>query len=68
MDNILFSKKDLKACGENAINGSNTTVLPNFTFSECSALCVQSLLSINSELLSVYAGVPVKKIKARNEN
>tara|TARA_B100001013_G_C24559625_1_gene421945 strand:+ start:410 stop:973 length:564 start_codon:yes stop_codon:yes gene_type:complete len=49
------------------IVGANSTVLPNVLFSEGSVLGAQSLLNVNPDPWSIYAGIPAKRIKSRKK-
>lgn len=47
--------------------GANSTILPNCVLEEGTAVGAMSLVKDNLESWSIYAGVPVKKIKERNQ-
>jgi len=53
--------------GKHSIVGANSVVLPNVTFEEGASLGALSLAKANLEAWSLYAGVPAKKIKNRDE-
>ncbi len=49
------------------IVGANSTVLPNVVFEDGSAVGAQSLVKSSLEAWSLYAGVPARFVKVRNE-
>lgn len=51
-----------------SIVGSGTVILPNVTFAEGAAVGALSLVKTNLEAWYLYAGIPSKKIKRRNES
>jgi galactoside O-acetyltransferase len=53
--------------GRHCIVGANSTVLPDVVFNEGAALGAQSLAKVSLDGWALYAGVPAKKIKARNK-
>lgn len=53
--------------GRHCIVGANSTVLPDVVFSDGAALGAQSLAKESLDKWSLYAGVPARKIKARDE-
>jgi galactoside O-acetyltransferase len=52
---------------EHCIVGANSTILPNVTFNEGACLGAQSLAKHNLEAWGLYAGVPARMIKKRNQ-
>ena len=53
--------------GRHCIIGSGTVVLPNVTFGDGASVGALSLVKSNLEAWSLYAGVPARKIKDRNQ-
>ncbi|HEV8273369.1 MAG TPA: acyltransferase [Chitinophagaceae bacterium] len=53
--------------GRHCIIGSGSVVLPNVTFHDGACLGALSLVKISLEAWSLYAGIPAKKIKDRNQ-
>ena len=53
--------------GRHCIVGANTTVLPNVVLSDGAAVGAQSLVKSNLEPWQLYAGVPARRIKARDQ-
>ena len=47
--------------------GANSTILPNVIINEGAAAGAMSLITKDLDAWSVYAGIPVKKIKSRNK-
>lgn len=48
--------------------GANSVILPNITISEGVAIGAMSLVNTSLESWGIYVGVPVKKIRIRNQN
>lgn len=56
------------ALKKHTIIGSSTVILPNVIIEEGAAVGSCSLVLKNCDSWSIYAGIPVKKIKDRNKN
>lgn len=54
--------------GAHVIIGTGSTILPNVTVAEGTALGAMSLLKTSTESWSIYAGIPSRKIKSRKRN
>jgi acetyltransferase-like isoleucine patch superfamily enzyme len=53
--------------GQHCIIGANSTVLPNVTFFDGAAVGAQSLVKSDLAAWSLYAGVPARLLRAREE-
>ena len=56
------------ALGRHCIVGANSTVLPNVTLADGAAVGAQSLVKQHLQPWSLYSGVPVKRLKAREQD
>lgn len=54
--------------GRHCIVGANTTILPNVELQDGAAVGAQSLVKNDLSAWSLYAGVPARKIKDRNQD
>ena len=54
--------------GRHSIVGANSVVMSNVTFNEGASLGALSLAKQDLESWCLYAGIPAKKVKARNHN
>ena len=52
---------------EHALIGANSIVLPNVILRQGTAVAAMSLIKNSTEPWSIYAGIPAKKIKTRNQ-
>jgi len=52
--------------GRHSIVGANSTVLPDVIFGDGAAVGAQSLIKMDLDAWSLYAGTPAKKIKLRD--
>ena len=53
--------------GRHCIVGANSTVLPNVTFADGACLGAQSLAKKNLEAWTLYAGVPARALRRRDQ-
>jgi len=67
-DHYKKVKKGRITLKKHSIIGAGSVILPQVTLEEGCAVGAMSLVSKNIEAWSVYAGVPAKRIKARDKN
>ncbi len=60
--------EDKVVIGRHVVIGSGTTVLPGAHLQEGTAIGAMSLVKKDTEPWSIYAGIPVRKIKNRSKN
>lgn len=63
--NVVYGTVEV---GKHSIIGSGSVILPNVIIEDGAAVGALSLVNTNLEKWSLYAGVPAKKIKDRDQN